>query len=94
MLELRIDVFEAESVLLEDGNNVAKSSVEELTEVVKCCEVVGLGVADSASEEKGSYIVGSAVTPMAPEEEEEGTPRVDDVPLRELEATAVKFRFR
>lgn len=92
-------VFETELVLLEDSNKVAKSSVEELSEVVISSELVGLGIAESAPDEVRPGIVGSAVIPLAPKEVEEGTiaevaTGVNDVPLRELETTAVKFRFR
>lgn len=95
-------MFEAETVLLEDGNKVAKSSVEGPSEVVMSSELVGLvglGIVDSVPDEVRPDTVGSAVTPLAPKEVEEGTiaevaAGSDDVPLRELETTAVKFRFR
>lgn len=68
-----MNVFEAESVLFEDGSKVEKPSVEELSEDVIASELKGLGGGDPASDVVGPDMVGSAVTPLAPKEEEEGT---------------------
>lgn len=92
-------VFEAESVVLKDGSKVGKPSVEEMSEVVIVSELKGVGDGNPASDVVRPDMVGSTVTPLAPKEEEKRTVAelatgVNSVPLKELETTAVKFRFR